>query len=101
MPASPPDRPALFVVQYRWPLSRDADVRAAYATHRADVDRLGRDGGLWMIGTLPAVEGWSCAMAVFRSEPAARAFRDEDPLFTAGLATPSPVQSWSPLTFQR
>jgi hypothetical protein len=54
-----------------------------------------------MIGTLPAVEGWSSAMAVFRSEPAARAFRDEDPLFTAGLATPSPVQLWTPLTFQR
>jgi uncharacterized protein YciI len=101
VPDSPPDRQALFVVQYRWPLSRDADVRAAYALHRADVDRLGEDGGLWMIGTLPTAVGWSSAMAVFRSEPAARSFRDEDPLFAAGLATPSPVQPWTPLTFQR
>jgi uncharacterized protein YciI len=101
VPDSPPDRQALFVVQYRWPLTRDAEVRAAYALHRADVDRLGGDGGLWMIGTLPAAEGWSSAMALFRSEAAARSFRDEDPLFATGLATPSPVQQWTPLTFQR
>jgi hypothetical protein len=65
---SPPERRSYHVVRYRWPVGHDAAVRSAYAEHRADLDGLGADGGLWLIGTLPEADGFVDAIAVFRSE---------------------------------
>jgi uncharacterized protein YciI len=96
---SPPERRSYHVVRYRWPVGHDAAVRSAYAEHRADLDGLGADGGLWLIGTLPEADGFVDAIAVFRSERAARAFSDRDPLFVRGIAEAGPVEGWDPLAY--
>lgn len=99
MPASPPERATLYIVQYSWPVERDAEVRAAYPRHRAHLDRLGDGGGLWMIGTLPEASGRTSAVAMFRSEESAEDFQRSDPLFTEGLASATAVLPWKPITF--
>jgi uncharacterized protein YciI len=101
VPASPPDRDTFHLVQYRWPTERTEQIRAAYPRHREDVDALGANGRLWMIGTLPDVDGTTAAVAIFRDADAAHAFRQHDPLFIDGLADAGPVQEWTPLSFPR
>ncbi|WP_432571015.1 hypothetical protein [Kineococcus sp. SYSU DK005] len=121
MPDSPPEAPApprrsvYFVVEYEWEPAAVEVVRRVYPRHRADTDRLGAAGQLWMIGTLShsdvAVDVDTAentrtaedahpparAIAVFRDRLAAERFRVEDPLFTRHCATSSPVQRWSAL----
>lgn len=99
MPDSPPERATLYIVRYSWPVERGAEVRAAYPRHRADLDRLGDGGGLWMIGTLPEVSGRTSAIAIFRAKESAEDFRRNDPLFTAGLVSGTAVLPWKPITF--
>ncbi|WP_432519102.1 hypothetical protein [Kineococcus sp. SYSU DK006] len=123
MPASPPEasspprRSVYFVVEYRWEPAAVEAVRRAYPQHRADTDRLGAGGQLWMIGTLShsdvAVDFDTAentctaedahppirAIAVFRDRLAAERFRAGDPLFTQHWATSSPVQRWSALEY--
>lgn len=101
VPASPPDRATFYLVQYRWPTDRIEQVRAAYPRHRENIEALGIEGRLWMIGTLPDIDGTASAVALFRDADAASAFREHDPLFAEGLAEVGPVQAWTPRSFQR
>jgi uncharacterized protein YciI len=108
-----PMRRILYIVAYRWDPDATEQIRAVYPRHRAHIDQLGRDGRLWLIGTLadtaatpqsspanggPAPLGNS-AIAVFTDLAAAQQFVTGDPYVRAGLISVDPIQAWTPIDY--
>lgn len=89
------DRTTYYVVTYSWDPAALVQLRTIYPEHRAHVDELGEQGGLWLTGTLD--DGH--ALAVFYDETAARAFVDNDPYARSGLVTMDEPRLWSPIEY--
>jgi len=99
VPGSRPEavREVLWLVVYDWDAGRTDDVRALYPAHLEHVERLGRAGGLLLIGRTAE----SSATALFRDEGTARRFLADDPLFITGTARLGESRRWQTLRYDR
>jgi uncharacterized protein YciI len=89
----------VFYVSFYTPNPGGFDLAGeVYPRHRAYVDEIALDGGIWLIGTFgdPATEG---AMCVFRSREAGERFMSGDPFVLEGVVTASAVREWDPLVY--
>lgn len=89
------DRAVYWVVTYSWDPADFDRIRAIYPEHRAHVDELGRERGLWLTGTLD--EGH--VLAIFHTEEAARRFVEDDPYATSGIVTIDVPRRWTPIDY--
>lgn len=89
------NRATYYVVTYAWAPGTLDQLRAIYPEHRAHIDKLGEQGGLWLTGTL----GDGHAMAIFRDEATALTFAGNDPYVRSGPVTMDKPRPWSPIQY--
>lgn len=89
------ERNSYYVVTYSWDPAALDRIREIYPEHRAHVDQLGEQGGLWLTGVLD--DGH--ALAIFHDEAAARAFLTSDSYARSGVVSIDEPRRWTPIEY--